>query len=154
VESKTGGEITFSAETVELPTACSVILEDKLTKTFTSLSGGATYKTTVSAGTTATGRFYIHTSYLTTGTSGLLPTEGFRLKAYPVDEVIWIEGQVSSLAKAWLFNINGSKLGEFNLQEGNRNNISTSGFTSGVYILKVTDGNNTFTSKLVLISNQ
>ncbi len=150
LDSKTGGEISFSAETVELPATCNVILEDKLTKTFTSLADGATYKATVSAGTTAVGRFYIHTSYLTTGTSGLLPTEGFSLKAYPANEVIWIEGQVNSSAKAYLFSTGGSRLGTFNLQEGNRNSIPASGLATGVYLLKVTDGSKQFNTKIIL----
>jgi len=150
VESKTGGEITFSAETVQLPADCSVILEDRTSKTFTSLAGGASYKTTVSAGTTAVGRFYIHTSNITTGTTAELPTSAFNLKAYPADELIWIVGEVSSAAKASLFDVSGRTLGTYRLQEGERNSIPASGLKPGVYLLKVTDGNKRFNTKMVI----
>jgi hypothetical protein len=149
LESKTGGEISFSAETVELPTACSVILEDKLAKTFTSLANGATYKTTVSAGTTAVGRFYIHTSNSTTGIS-VQTGSVFNLKAYPADGQIWIIGEVANGAKASLFDVNGRNLGTFNLQEGSRNSISSAGLAPGVYLLNVTEASKRFNTKIVI----
>jgi hypothetical protein len=149
LESKTGGEITFSAQTVELPAACSIILEDKQTKTFTSLASGATYKTIVSAGTTAVGRFYIHTSNSTTGTSEL-SSGAFSLKAYPADGHIWIIGDVARGTKASLFDVNGRNLGTFNLQEGSRNSISSASLAPGVYLLNVTEASKKFNTKIVI----
>src|ERR1035437_8537187 len=97
VDSKDGGEITFSAETIELPKNCKVIIEDKTTNTFTSLAEGETYKTTVLAGTSAVGRFYIHTGLNTTiGTSGLT-AETSSLKAYITNDAIIIEGDRKSV---------------------------------------------------------
>ena len=150
LDANAGGEVKFSATTFGLPTGSSVILEDRTAKVYTDLSNGGEYAVTLSANSSGTGRFYIHTSTLTTGTSGLLPTEGFSLKAYPANGLIWIDGQVSGSAKAYLFNIGGSKLGEFNLQEGNRNSIPASGLATGVYLLKVTDGSKQFNTKIVL----
>jgi hypothetical protein len=149
LDCKTGGEITFSAETVELPATCSVILEDKLAKTFTSLANGATYKTTVSAGATAVGRFYIHTSNSTTGTSEL-SSGAYSLKAYPANGQIWITGEVAFGAKASLFDVNGRDLGTFNLQEGSRNSISSAGLAPGVYLLNVTEASKKFNTKIVI----
>lgn len=149
LESKTGGEITFSAETVQLPADCSVILEDRENNTFTSLIDGATYKTTVSAGTTAIGRFYIHSGNLTTGTSGL-ENSLFNLKAYYAKGEIIIEGKLDTNAKALLFDISGRAFGSYQLQEGSRNTISASGLKTGVYLLKVTDDDKQFSTKLVI----
>jgi hypothetical protein len=149
LDSKTGGEITFSAETVELPATCSVILEDKLNKTFTSLAGGATYKATVSAGKTAIGRFYIHTNSSTTGISEL-PTSAFSMKAYPANGEIVIEGEVGNQAKAILFDVNGRNLGTFKLQEGSQNSISSDGLAPGVYLLNVTEASKKFNTKIVI----
>ena len=126
LDAKAGGEVKLSATTTGLPTGSSVILEDRTAKVYTDLSNGDEYAVTLSGNSSGTGRFYIHTSNLTTGTSGLLPTSGFRLKAYPANGIIWIDGQVSSAAKAYLFNTSGSNLGVFNLQEGNRNSIPAS----------------------------
>jgi hypothetical protein len=153
LDAKAGGEVKFNATCTGLPTGSSVILEDRTAKVYTDLSNGADYVVTLSANSSGTGRFYIHTSNLTTGTSDLLPSGLFRLKAYPADGVIWIDGHVSSKAVTRLYDARGSQIGRYNLEEGNRNSIPASGLTSGVYILKVIDGNNTFATKLVLVSN-
>ena len=150
LDAKVGGEVKFSATTTGLPTGSSVILEDRTAKVYTDLSNGDEYAVTLTTNSSGTGRFYIHTSNLTTGTSGLLPTETFSLKAYPANEVIWIEGQVNSSAKAYLFSTGGSRLGTFNLQEGNRNSIPAGGLATGVYLLKITDGSKQFNTKIVL----
>ena len=150
LDCKTGGEVTFSAETVELPAACSVILEDKTTKTFTSLTGGATYKATVPAGATGTGRFYIHTNDVISGVSDLQPTSTLSLKVYPANGEIIIEGAVSNQAKASLFDLSGKKLGEYTLQGLNRNTISVAGVVPGVYLLNVTDSGKRFNTKTAI----
>ncbi len=150
LDAKAGGEVKFSATTIGLPTGSSVILEDRIAKVYTDLSNGDEYAVTLTTNSSGTGRFYIHTSNLTTGTSGLLPTETFSLKAYPANEVIWIEGQVNSSAKAYLFSTGGSRLGTFNLQEGNRNSIPAGGLATGVYLLKVTDGSKQFNTKIII----
>ena len=150
LDCKTGGEVTFSAETVELPAACSVILEDKTTKTFTSLAGGATYKATVPAGATGTGRFYIHTNDVISGVSDLPSAATFNLKVYPANGEIIIEGEVSNQAKAALFDLNGKKLGAYALQGQNRNTISVAGVVPGVYLLNVTDSGKRFSTKIVI----
>ena len=150
LDCKTGGEVTFSAETVELPATCSVILEDKTTKTFTSLTGGATYKATVPAGATGTGRFYIHTNDVISGVSDLPSAATFSLKVYPANGEIIIEGEVSNHAKASLFDLNGKKLGGYALQQQNRNTISVAGVIPGVYLLNVTDRGKRFNTKIVI----
>ncbi len=150
LDAKAGGEVKFSATATSLPDGCNIILEDRLNKTLTLLESGKELAVTVAANTSGTGRFYIHTSNLTTGISGLLPEEGFSLKAYPADGIIRIEGQVSCLAKAYLFSTSGSNLGMFNLQEGTRNNIPASGLATGVYLLKITDGSKQFNTKVVI----
>ena len=54
IDSKAGGEIVFTVQTVQLDTDCKVILEDKLTNTFTDLSKDS-YKAYVAANTAGTG---------------------------------------------------------------------------------------------------
>ena len=150
IDSKTGGEITFSAETLSLPATCSVIIEDKLTKTFTTLDTGASYKATMAGETSGTGRFYLHTSKLTTGTSSQLSGNEFKLKAYPANSKIIIEGEVGNMTQACLFDINGRKLGQYKLQEGTRNTITAPQLASGIYLLSVTEPGKTFNTKIVI----
>lgn len=153
LESKVGGEVRFSAVITSLPAGCTVLLEDRVAKTVTDLSDGKEMVATVSANTAGTGRFYLHMSKLTTG-NDLTPEASFNLKAYVSGEQIVIEGRVSGQAKASLYDSKGSQLGLYNLEEGTRNAIPATGLSSGLYILKVTDGKNAFTSKLVINSNR
>jgi hypothetical protein len=149
VDCKDGGEITFSAEPVELPKNCKVMIEDKTTNTFTSLAEGATYKTTVLAGTSAVGRFYIHTGLnTTTGTSGLTP-ETSSLKAYIANDAIIIEGEVSDQAIATLYNLQGLKLHVNALQKGSLNTLPCSYLTKGIYLLTIQQNGKTETKKLI-----
>jgi len=153
LESKTGGEVRFSATTTSLPAGCSVYLEDRVAQTVTDLSDGKEMVATVSANTAGTGRFYMHMSKLTTG-NALTPESGFKLKAYVSGENIEIYGNVSDKAKASLFDSKGSQLGLYKLEEGNHNTIPATGLSSGVYILNVIDGKDAFTSKLMINSNR
>jgi len=149
VDCKDGDEITFSAKVVELPATCTVILEDRTANTFTSLEGDATYKATVSAGTTPVGRFYIHTSVnTTTGMSGL--NSGIAgLKAYIVNQLVIIEGAVSGQATATLYDMQGQKLWTKPLQKGSLNTISCSDLLKGVYVLILQQNGETVTRKVV-----
>jgi len=150
VDCKDGGEITFSAETVNLPAACNVILEDRTTNTFTSLADGATYNTTVQAGSTAVGRFYIHTGdNTTTGISGLT-AEIFSLKAYAVKGSIIIEGEVSDQAIATLYDLQGLKVLAHSLQKGSLNTLSCPDLMNGIYLLTIQQDGETVTKKLIL----
>jgi hypothetical protein len=146
---KTGGEVVFSAEMSNLSPDCKVILEDKLTRTFTDLSKDV-YKVTIAAKSVISDRFNLHTSYQTTGTSPLLSSGAYSLKAYPADGQILIIGDVASGAKASLFDVNGRNLGTFNLQEGNRNSISSAGLAPGVYLLNVIETNKRFNTRIVI----
>ncbi|HEY5592443.1 MAG TPA: leucine-rich repeat domain-containing protein [Paludibacter sp.] len=150
VDCRDGGEITFSAQTVDLPAACNVILEDRTTKTFTTLTGGTTYKTTVLAGTTDIGRFYIRTGdNFTTGTSGLTAAI-CNLKAYTVNGAIIIEGEVSDQAIATLYDLQGLKVLVHSLQKGSLNILSCPDLINGIYLFTIQQDGEIVTRKLIM----
>ena len=150
LDCKDGGEITFNAQTVDLPAACNVILEDRTTKTFTTLTGSAAYKTTVLAGTTDIGRFYIRTGTdYTTGTAGL--TAGISsLKAYTFNGAIIIEGEVSDQAIATLYDLQGLKVLVHSLQKGSLNILSCPDLMNGIYLLTIQQDGEIVTRKLIM----
>ncbi len=150
IDTQTGGTFTFTATTMNLPSTCSVILEDKATDTFTSLENGASYQTTLAPGTSGIGRFYIHTSSITTGLSAL--TAGtFSLKAYPSKGEIIIEGEVDSHAQACLYDINGRELGFYKLNEGDINRLPAAGLSPGVYVLSVIEPAHHANIKIIIL---
>jgi hypothetical protein len=138
LDCKTGGEVVFSAETVNLAADCKAILEDKLTSTFTDLSKG-TYKVAVAANSILTDRFRLYAATPTISAVGDLPVED-QLKAFAVRNVeIRITGEVTANAVASLYDTNGKLILVKKLDEGSLNVIPTPGFRSGMYVLKVND---------------
>ncbi len=150
-ESKIGGEVIFSAKTLNLSQDCQVILEDRQKAIFTNLAT-STYKVIVAPNTIVTDRFRLYTS--TPKNSNLsiqLPDDG-ALKAYAVhDTEIRIIGAVNQGAVASLFSSNGRQILMQRLDEGTLNVIPTSGLNTGVYYLTIRDYANAQCFKLLLI---
>ncbi|MEI6140955.1 MAG: T9SS type A sorting domain-containing protein [Mariniphaga sp.] len=148
IDSKSGGEIVFSVETVQLAQDCKVILEDKLTNTFTDLSKN-NYKTTVAANTSGAGRFYLHTGDIVSGLDDQVLPEKFT--AYAVRNVeIWVIGEVGSDAVATLYNGLGKVVLTKKLGAGSLNIIGLPNLSSGVYLLNINDKGTTQTIKVMV----
>ena len=136
IDSKSGGDVVFSAEVFNLPSPGSPILEDKLTNTFTDLSLG-TYTATLDANTSAFDRFQLRTAYLTGVNNGTLAGQ---LSAWSIRNTeIRVSGSVSKLAIATLYDIQGKVVLVKNMEEGSLNNIRTPNLKAGIYVLSVKD---------------
>jgi hypothetical protein len=146
IESKTGGELVFSSEIMNLPSTCQLILEDKVNKTFTDLSINE-YVTTLAANSSGSDRFRIHTSYVTTklGNGALLDN----LSAYAVRNVeIRVKGKVSKQAIATLYDLQGRTVLVKTLEEGSLNIIQTPNIKTAVYMLSIQDNGKTASFKI------
>lgn len=139
IDSKIGGEVVFSVEGINLSPDCKVILEDKLSKTFTDLSNND-YTTTITANSVTSDRFFIHTSNQITGIDGeTLPN---KLSAYAIKNTeIRVKGNVSNQAVATLYDIQGRVVVVKRMEEGSMNIIPTPNIRSGIYMLSVKDNN-------------
>jgi len=137
IDSKAGGKVVFSAETLNLSPDCQVILEDKQNKIFTDLSTNI-YETTIAANSSISDRFQIHTSYLTTGTTTDLSFE--KLSAYAYRNIeIRLKGTVSAGAVATLYDVQGRNILVKILEGSNLNIIPTPNIRTGIYMLSVND---------------
>lgn len=148
IDAKTGGEVIFSAELLNLPSECKVILEDKVTKTFTDLSKD-NYKVAVVANSAISDRFQLHTSDMISrlGTETLAG----KLTAYAIRNTeIRVVGEVNNNATARLYNLQGSTVLIENLKAGNLNVIPTANLKNGIYMLSVEDQGRIQTFKLLI----
>ncbi len=146
IESKTGGEVVFTSDIINLPSDCQVILEDMLSKTFTDLSINE-YKTTIEANSIGSDRFNIHTSYLTTKLDPEFSAG--KLSAYSIRNVeIRVKGEVSKKAVATLYDVQGKVILVKNLDEGSMNSIQTPNIHSGIYMLYIKDNNKSQSFKI------
>jgi len=147
IDSKKGGDVVFSSESMNLPVNCKVVLEDKLLRIFTDISKGV-YDVSIPANSSISDRFQIHTSDLSSGlndaTSGLLT-------AFAVKNIeIRIVGEVSKDAVATLYDVTGKVILIANLKEGNLNVIPTPNIKPAIYMLSVKDNNKLQSFKLLL----
>jgi hypothetical protein len=137
IESKTGGEVVFSSKMMNLPSVCQVILEDKMSKTFTDLSQNV-YRTAIEANSSSSDRFRLHTSSQTTGIDKGALTGS--LSAYAFRNIeIRINGQVSNQAVATLYDVQGRVILVKTLEEGSLNVVRTPNIKTAIYMLSVND---------------
>ncbi len=151
LESKIGGEVIFSAATVNLNSQCQVILEDRQKSTFTNLAT-STYKVAVAANTVLNDRFWLYTSTPNISNSSNQMPEAGTLRAYAVrDTEIRVIGSVNQGAVASLFASNGRQILMQRLSEGTLNVIPTRGLNTGIYYLTIRDHENADCFKLLLM---
>jgi hypothetical protein len=149
VESKAGGEIVFSVETFQLDPNCKVILEDRLTNTFTDFSKD-TYKTTLAVNTSVSDRFFLHTSDIVKGSEAQELSSG-KLRAYAVGNIeIRVIGEVTDKAVATLYNGLGKVVLTKKLSAGSLSIIGLPNINSGVYMLNINDIGTSQTVKILI----
>ncbi len=149
IDTKTGGEVVFSAETFNLPSDLRVILEDKQAATFTDLSSKV-YKVTLAANSVIPDRFRLHASTTVIDDVGDL-TLPAKLEAYAYQNIeIRVIGEVSKNAVATLYDVLGKVVITQKMIEGQLNVIPTSCINSGLYLLLVKDGGKSQSFKILL----
>ena len=148
IDSKAAGEIVFSVETFQIDPTCKVILEDKLTNTFTDLSKNS-YKAIVIANTSGSNRFFLHTSDIISGLEDH-PITG-RLNAYARgNQEIRVVGEVSADAMATLYNGLGQVVLTKKLGAGTLNIIGLPNLANGLYVLNIDEGGKVQTIKVMV----
>ena len=142
-----GGEITFSCEFINLSSECKVILEDKQSKTFTDLTTKV-YTTSIGSNANISDRFYIHTSYLTTGVD--LDSQSGKLNAYAIRNIeLIVQGNLSDQAVASLYDVLGRLILTKKLEAADsRNSIKLPSLKTGIYMLYVRDNGKEFGFKV------
>jgi hypothetical protein len=149
IDSKAGGEIVFSVQTVQLDPSCKVILEDKLTNTFTDLSKDS-YKVTLEANTSVIDRFFLQTSDIISGLEDQELSAG-KLSAYAIGNVeLRVIGEVSDKAVATMYNARGQVVLTKKLSAGSLNIIGLPNLSSGLYLLNINDKGTTQTIKVMV----
>ncbi|OPZ49075.1 MAG: Endoglucanase C precursor [Bacteroidetes bacterium ADurb.BinA104] len=146
IDSKNGGDMTFSAYTVPLGSN-KFWLEDRKTGTFTDLTTKS-YSVTLPANTFGTGRFFIIASTNTPTGIDRPGTEISGLRIWNFDRKVIIQGEVSEGSLCEIFDVNGRKVTAVRLMGGEMNMVDLPSDTGGILIIKVTDGVKVITRKI------
>jgi hypothetical protein len=151
INAMAGEEIIVSVTHKTTPADLKIYLEDAQEGTFT-LINNEDFVLTPSSDLSGVGRFFIHTTEATLS-NGEVNTS--LLNAYKgVDNnYITIEGLATQATstEVSLYNILGTRVMDTTLDNTvNTQTISTNGFSTGIYIIKLESGKNQLTKKLII----
>lgn len=132
-----GGEVTFSAANIRLPTGARAILEDRELDILTDLAHD-NYTVVLGENFSGPGRFFVHTDIQITDVEDPLYGEDDTvLNIYSYGKEIFIEGEISENSYAALFDLTGKRIMTMRLQPSERNTFRVDDLTRGVYIIHV-----------------
>jgi hypothetical protein len=143
-----GGEVVFSASTVPLP-GNKYWLEDRVTGVYTDLCSGS-YKVSLPANTSGTGRFFILTSSGSPSGTEQIPAEEAGIRIWSSGDKVIISGQVTEAARCEIYNLQGQMILETRLDDGMLNPVIMPHGSRGVFLVRVTDGTKALSRKVLL----
>ena len=151
VKSDSGVQLSISldATTATIPSNINVYLEDNVANTWTLLNTGD-YTFTPSVELNGTGRFFVHFS---STTLSLEDNEWNGLQIYTSlsTKELLIKGQLTGIATANLYDIQGRLVLSKDLDlNSNSNSIDISILSTGIYVVKVDNGNQIKTQKIII----
>jgi hypothetical protein len=130
-----------------LPSNIYLYLEDTANNTLTILNS-EDYKFTADADLKGSGRYYVRFSskVLSTATISLN-----KLEIYAVSKTLFINGSIQNNSKVSVFDIQGRLVLDKSLDSGsNSNRLSVSNLGTGVYVIKIINGKQTETKKIII----
>jgi len=144
-----GKQITFSAETMNLPAGLKVFLEDRVSNTFTRLDeANAEYSVTLDQDMSDIGRFYLHT------TASALSTPEVNLQNVSIYATnannLRIVGIAQGNASVKLYNIVGKAVLSHNFTSNGVSDLTLPKLTRGIYIVQLTTEEGKLNKKIIL----
>jgi predicted outer membrane repeat protein len=150
IDTRTGGEITFSAEAITFK-SYRYLLEDRQKGIFVDISK-RNYKTTVAPESFGTGRFFLHTAYADRRNKqpGFTNDASSEVRIWAYGNDVIIKGPLSAGARCEIFTLQGQIVLSAILREEELNTISTTLHLKGTYLVRVTDGIKVHTAKIFI----
>jgi len=149
VNASMGEQLTFSINESTLPASIEVYLDDTLTNTSTLLNT-SDYVLTPSENLSGTGRFYLRFSNSALSTTNAV-FEGVSVYTNQSNKTINIAGQLTEGTSANVYDIRGRSVSYKKLVSNSTLQvIDASELTTGIYIVKLTNGNSIKTEKIIL----
>ena len=150
INTNAGKEITFSTETLNLPTGLKVYLEDREKNTFTRLDEvGNKYTIILNETSNGIGRFYLHTteSTLNSNTNSVFKN----IRVYKTDHTnLRIIGLSQGKTTVKLFNMLGKQLLNSSFTTNDVQDISLPQLSTGTYLIQLESEKGTLNKKIIL----
>lgn len=150
INTNAGKEITFSTETLNLPTGLKVYLEDREKNTFTRLDEvNNKYTIILNETSNGIGRFYLHTteSTLNSNTNSVFKN----IRVYKTDHTnLRIIGLSQGKTTVKLFNMHGKQLLNSSFTTNDVQDISLPQLSTGTYLIQLESEKGTLNKKIIL----
>ena len=148
------GLVTFKADGIILPDGIYPVLEDRLTHSsvplYTPNDSLSAYLADPSWGT---GRFFLRFGNTFSAVGNSDPVEVKIFTAIYSNQAITVFGTPEEGSHAWLYDVNGRKLGgEFLLTSVNKNIIPARGLANGIYLLRIEGKSTRQTLKITVLN--
>ncbi|CAL2105141.1 Lumazine-binding domain-containing protein [Tenacibaculum sp. 190524A02b] len=142
-----GEEITFSINSLNLPTGIEVYLEDRNINTFINLSS-ENYTITLSESTNNSGQFYLHTTNQSlSNTDAILNSINLYKSS---NKTITINGLYSNKASLSIYSIIGQEMFSKEFSSNGNTNIKLPKLSSGVYLAKLNTPQGDVSKKIII----
>lgn len=151
IDAREGGQITFSAKVVPIKFH-RFLLEDRKTGVFTDI-GQDTYTVALPVNSFGTGRFFLHTVSMSRRNlrSGNESPDMHGVRIWTSAKDIIISGDISQRASCDVFDYLGQKVLSVRLADNELNIINMDSAARGAYIVRVIDGVDVYTRKVVFL---
>ncbi len=147
LDAKAGEIVSFSTDAINLSEQYAVILEDRVSNTFTSLSDEGVYNILLTDDIDGIGRFFVHTTFKSAlGFDDLSVENAFQVFSSSRDNQVVIRGEVAANTTAKIFSITGKLMEEISLKQSTENRISFNK-ESGIYIIQIANTEGAFVQK-------
>jgi hypothetical protein len=148
IEMASGGSVSFSAETVPLPSGYQAVLEDRKLGILTDLGAiGTLYTTILDAGTTGTGRFFMH---VVNASTEVKPIDISKIAIYAFEKYIYIQGNYKEGSQASVYDLSGRLLKVHYLENSSLNKLSANDLNEGVYVVRVSSEEQSKTERVFI----
>jgi len=144
VDFKAGGILSFAAKNRVMPSGSTLVLEDRLKGIFTDLMLTTEgYSSYIEAGTSGTGRFYIHTSHAKVDVGNQAEN---KLQVWAAGKKIFLVGETTGISELRLYSLDGRLLKQFPAESIHANSLNAEELSDGLYLFTVSGKTGKYTS--------
>lgn len=146
------GQITFSINSINLPSGYKVYLEDRVASNFIRLDvEGSKYDVTLTSADSELGRFYL---YLTTESLSTGSIEQSSINTYVIDgNTLRIVGVHQQLINVEIFDMLGKKILSETIRGNGVNDMKIPASNLGIYVVCISNKQRTWNKKIVVSDN-
>lgn len=148
IKASAGKELTFTAESVNLPNGLRVFIEDRETNTFTELTTTSNYKVSISVALNGIGRFFLHTTASALSTESVILEDDINIYTTSKNN-LRITG-VNSDASVKLFNILGKQMLQTSFNSKGIADVTLPNLTTGIYVVQLVTNQGKLNKKIVI----